>query len=227
MYSFVNWRKALLPKLGDVIPLGKECDAFQVEPSEQIYYYRYPYKVTLKNHIDQTQSIYDIRRDIVMRKLMLEEFKDRELSSGLRAYISATHQRVYLRSHADLKIMIHFFYPEIDQVTGPVTVDHAKLLVSEDYYCAIRKPYYGKFDVKIYVTAKSGLSDSYMTAWNIKGRKETIMGAKEFLKESIPPQNQKWAQDLYTTSKDLYNVLPFLKLQWPDARLIVTKCIQK
>jgi hypothetical protein len=230
MYSFVNWRKEKLPEPGEVIPLGEECSQFQVTPSEQIYYYTYPYKVTLKNHIDCTQSHYDIRRDVVMRKLMLEEFHDNELKSGMRSHISMNAQRVYLRGHNDLKTMLHFFYTEIENISGPISSDHAEILLSDDYFCTFRKPFYDKFDIRLHITIQSNRLDTFMYSGRISAedRREIINGSIEFFKQSIPAHKQRWIYDnLYTTSEELHSVLPFLKLQWPDARLIITKCVSK
>jgi len=230
MYSLADWRRPQTLKPEDIVPLGEECENFHTTPSEQIYYYNYPYKVSLKNHIDVSQNSFDIRRDIVMRKLMLEEFQENELTGKIRSYVSVNNQRVYLRNHKDLCTFISFFHTEIEGITGPISKEHSDLLLGSDYYCAVRAPYYGKFDVKIFVSTlpkdwKTRVS--FGSAFNAAERRSIIQDANNYLRENIPEEKQYWNNDLYTTNQELQYILPFFKLRCPEARLIVTKCLLK
>ena len=217
-----------MPAPVDIVPLGLECDNYNPTSSEHIYYYEYPYKITLRNHIDPNDSKLERRRDKVMRRLMLEEFIDRELVYSCRFYISESYQRVYLRHYVDVKTFIQFFHTEIEQIHGPKNQAHVDLLTSDDLFCSVREPFYGKFDIKVYITAalvKSGLFFNHNQS--LSERRQMQTDVKEFLAENLPQSDQHWRGDLYTKMDLLVDLLPFIKLQYPDARLIITKCIPK
>ena len=217
-----------MPAPVEIAPLGPECDNFSPTSSEHIYYYTYPYKVTLKNHIDPNDSRLEKRRDKVMRRLMLEEFTENELVYSCRFYVSESYQRVYLRHYTDVKTFIQFFHTEILQIHGPKSLAHVDLLVSNDVFCAVRKPYYGKYDIKVYVTTGSISENSFtLHGASLTERREMLRGVKEFLVDNIPEPDQYWQGDLYTKMDILVDLLPFIKLQYPAARLIITKCIPK
>lgn len=221
-----------MPAPVEVAPLGPECDNYSPTSSEQIYYYEYPYKVTLKNHIDPNDSRLEKRRDKVMRRLMLEEFTENELVYTCRFYVSESYQRVYLRHYNDVKTFIQFFHTEIEQIHGPKSQEHVDLLYQEDLFCAVRKPYYGKFDIKVYVTTKIekldfGNSFVNIPTSNIKQRRETTQEIKQFLSDNISDEDKHWQTELYTKMDVLTDLTPFIKLQYPTARLIITKCIPK
>ena len=221
-----------MPAQVEVSPLGPECDNFSPASSEQIYYYEFPYKVTLKNHIDPNDSRLERRRDKVMRRLMLEEFTENELVYTCRFYVSDHHQRVYLRHYNDVKTFIQFFHTEIEQIHGPRNQAHVDLLYQDDIFCTARNPYYGKFDIKVFVTTQIervefGHSLVNIPTTNIKQRRETVSEIKQFLSDNIPDEDKHWQIDLYTKMDILLDLMPFIKLQYPTARLIITKCIPK
>jgi hypothetical protein len=216
-----------MPMAEDVEPLGPECAAYPSSPSGQIYYYSYPYRVDLiTTTLNSNDTVYDRRRDVLMRKLMLEEFCDRELSRGLRSYISDASYRVYLQSYSDLQIFLAFFHSSVEHVYGPLDDNHVKVLLDADYQCVVRKPYYGKYDIKVYVTTKlKGLGQGALRSMG--DRMSERQAIKEYLTENLPPDKHMWRGDLYTTEEDLRALQPFIMLQFPDARLIVTKCVLK
>jgi hypothetical protein len=114
----------------------------------------------------------------------------------------------------------------VEHVYGPLDNDHVKVLLDTDYQCVIRKPYYGKYDIKVYVTTKlKGLGQGSLRSTS--DRIAERQAVKEYLSENLPPDKHMWRGDLYTTEEDLRALQPFIILQHPDARLIVTKCVLK
>lgn len=226
MYSLINWRRKL-PNASDVDALGPECDYYPTSASTQIYYYSYPYRVDLESE-DWSNCFtkFDERRSVALRKLMLEEFCEKELERNLRSYLSKNTYRVYLQTYNDLLTFLGFFNDQVMHVHGPVSAEHVHAMTDPDYNCVIREPYYKQYDIKIFVTtnySRYGLHSNLGTDKRQQLRKDVL----NYLLENLPPDKQLLRDDLYTTSEDYALVQPFISLQYPDARLVITKCISE
>ena len=226
MYSLINWRRKL-PNASDVDALGTECDYYPTSASTQIYYYSYPYRVDLESE-DWSNCFtkFDERRSVALRKLMLEEFCEKELERNLRSYLSKNTYRVYLQTYNDLLTFLGFFNDQVMHVHGPVSAEHVHAMTDPDYHCVIREPYYKQYDIKIFVStnySRYGLHSNLGTDKRQQLRKDVL----NYLLENLPPDKQLLRDDLYTTSEDYALVQPFISLQYPDARLVITKCISE
>lgn len=226
MYSLINWRRKL-PNASDVDALGPECDYYPTSASTQIYYYSYPYRVDLESE-DWSNCFtkFDERRSVALRKLMLEEFCEKELERNLRSYLSKNTYRVYLQTYNDLLTFLGFFNDQVMHVHGPVSAEHVHAMTDPDYNCVVREPYYKQYDIKIFVStnySRYGLHSNLGTDKRQQLRKDVL----NYLLENLPPDKQLLRDDLYTTSEDYALVQPFISLQYPDARLVITKCISE
>ena len=224
MYSLVDWRRRF-PNASDVDALGPECDYYPTSASTQIYYYSYPYRVDLESEDwGDCFTKFDERRSVALRKLMLEEFCEQELDRNLRSYISKNTYRVYLQTYQDLLVFLGFFNDQVKHVHGPVSADHIQAMTDPDYSCVIRGPYYKKFDIKIFVSTNYSRYGLYSSLGTME-RQQIRTDVLNYLRENLPPDKQLLRDDLYTTSEDYAVVQPFITLQYPDARLVITKCI--
>lgn len=226
MYSLINWRRKL-PNASDVDALGPECDYYPTSASTQIYYYSYPYRVDLESE-DWSNCFtkFDERRSVALRKLMLEEFCEKELERNLRSYLSKNTYRVYLQTYNDLLTFLGFFNDQVMHVHGPVSAEHVHAMTDPDYNCVVREPYYKQYDIKIFVStnySRYGLHSNLGTDKRQQLRRDVL----NYLLENLPPDKQLLRDDLYTTSEDYALVQPFISLQYPDARLVITKCISE
>lgn len=232
---FTSYNERVKPQREDVVPVSDNLH-HNIVPSDSIYYYRFPYVVLFKNRTHDIDNIYDKRRELALFKIELDQIQDEELSSITRTYASIKDQRMYVRSYADLKIICTLYYNGIEKIIGPIDEHHVDLLMNNDYRVEVRKPFYNKYDCKVYV-----MEDYSHSRWNRPAgwtagwkeqRMETMQSVKDFLIANYPGEvrflQTDWpSTDFYIQYDNLLNVMPFLKIQHPDLRFIITKCIQQ
>ena len=230
-----DWQRWRLPDRADVIPVADNLHP-HIIPSETIYYHTYPYSIKLSGVVDADAERYEKRRQIALFKVELEQFNEDWMSYPIRSYVSVNSQRIYMRTYVDLQRALTIYHDAVQCVYGPISDDHADILLTKDYACEARDPYYGQYDTKVLVLPQL---ESVISSFNLAAkqkRKQMMNDVKDFVLESFDEDDDstvRWfdtyynSVDFYINYDNLMSILPFMKLQFPEVRLIITRCISK
>ena len=229
-----EWQRWKLPDRADVIPVSSILHP-HIIPSETIYYHTYPYSIKLSGVVDADVDRYEKRRQIALFKVELEQFNEDWMSYPIRSYVSVNTQRIYFRTYGDLQRALTIYHDAVQCVYGPIDNDHIDILLSRDYHCDVRKPYYGQYNTKVMILNRVDISQVSSYQASKQQHKEILKDLKEFVLESFDDDQDKvrWfaryynSVDFYIDYDDLLSVLPFIKLQYPTVRLVITRCISK
>jgi len=236
MYSsYEAYIRALLPSKKDLKSVTKISGPFTLLPSNGIYFKRYPYKVKLKDWAPEETDYYKRRREYVLRRIMFEDFLEQEAEAGHRIVMGRTNTLIYLRSYKDLKVFVAYFHQDILSVYGPINQEHINMLLSPEIHCAVRGPYYKKYDCKVYVCYKwnKNWATSMYSLSSKTDRISKVNEALDFFDANIPSDDIRRmcsyyrTDEFYTSYKHIKQLAPFINLQFPDIRMIITKCLFK
>ena len=234
MYSsYESYLHNKWPPKSEIKPLDFEAGISLQLPSDNIYYNLYPYKVKMAPWKSPWKGDYfKEQREKILRRLMFEEFCSNECKAGHRIIMRSDNTLLYFRKYEDFCLFTNFFEEEIHSVYGPINDHHVDLLTQVDTHCAIRKPYFKKYDCKVFVCYKWN-SMNLSVVGTRSERLAKIKNAMDFIEENIDPEHYRRAnsyyrtEDFYTTYSELSNISPFITLQYPELRMIITRCLFK
>lgn len=208
-----------------------------IEPSEKIYYGRYPYKVNLLFPIHKafalasnTDQWLEERRN---RRLQIwnysndvDEFCANIFTAGWRQYFTDKVQRLYVRSYKDFISISNFYSGYLQSVAGPITQEHLDILQSGNTDFVNREnPYFKKYDSILEIVPPWTYG-----AMSSSDRRQLIEDAKEFVLGTIDSDKIKVGRSLYYSAKTYINysdyetLAPFIKLSFPECSLRLTRC---
>ena len=208
-----------------------------IQPSEKIYYGRYPYKVNLLFPIHRKfvlsndwDNVMEERR---ARRLQLwnysndvDEFCANIFQAGWRQYFTDKVQRLYVRSYQDFIAISNFYSAYLKSVAGPITQEHLSILQSGNTEFVNREnPYFKKFDSILEIVPPWSYG-----SMSSSERRQMIDDAKEFVLGSIDSEKIKLGRSLYYSAKTYINyddyetLAPFIKLSFPECSLRLTRC---
>jgi len=200
-----------------------------VTPCEKFYYGRYPFRLTF----DHTPLVNN-RRNLLHFRRQLEDFQYDLLENYCRPYVAHNGVRLYFYNYNDLRVTYNMFKSQITDVAGPINNEHLHLLKSKDYHVKVRSQnWFKKYDCKVYMTVQMFSTGSYYRSSISMGREryqELIDSQKNFFEANLVDIKKKYGYDdywseFYCDYAEFLEILPFLKLQQPDARLIVYKVV--
>jgi len=199
-----------------------------ITPSERIYYGRYPFKLTFDH------SGIDTRRNLLSFRRQIEDFQYDLLENYCRAYIARNGVRLYFYNYNDLVTTYNVFRSQITDVAGPINNEHLHLLKSKDHHVKVRSQnWFKKYDCKVYMTAKMFSNGSFyksLISLDREKYKELVQGQQDFFETNLTNIKKKYSWDnqwneFYCDYAEFLETLPFVRLQHPDARLIVYKVV--
>jgi|TARA_R110000803_G_scaffold42597_2_gene91177 hypothetical protein len=135
---------------------------------------------------------------------------------------------VYVKTKKHYSKIIKALSTHVVQVQGPWNKKHKELLLDPESVVVVRKkPYWGKFDIKVEIWPKG----SQYNRWTGHSKRRALMhDALEFLSESMEPgairisPKKYYYSHLWTNDKDLTAVLPFLNIAYPNLRFTYYRC---
>ena len=212
------------PKLID----NADFKSIAIFPSEKMYYGRYAYK------LDFNSEGIDTRRNLLSFRRQIEDFEFDCLENFCRPYIARNGIRLYFFNYSDLLTTYHVFKSQITKVSGPINSEHLDLLLSKDYHVQVRSQnWFKKYDCKVYLTAKMFSNGNFyrsLISLDREKYKDLIQGQQDFFETNLTNIKKKYSWDnqwneFYCDYAEFVETLPFLRLQHPDARLIVYKVV--
>lgn len=218
-----------------LIDKSKLWPGVKLEPSEKIYYGRYPYKVNmvfpLHKKFVSTDNWEEYSAELRSRRLQLwnyandvDEYCVNLFTAGWRTYFTEKVQRVYIRTYQDFICFSKFYQAYNTSVSGPLSQEHLDILLSSDTYFANReKPYFKKFNCIMEVVPPWGYG-------NHTDRRKILEEAREFISSSLDANKIKLGRSGYYSAKSYINyddyedLVPFVKLSFPECNIRLTRC---
>ena len=196
-----------------VEPLGYELSGFKINPTNKIYYDRFPYKISFNGNRNF--------RDIDFHTHLTDWFIDNYTWCTSSQY-SSKSRNVYFTRKYMIDEVIKMFGDEIIEISGPVDQEHVEQLRGSRYDIEYRDKYwYNKYDTKIVFFARHGKLD----------KNNTIPELQNFIDGAF--ENYQWYDFgsatwfdnyLYVTSEELDQIYPFLKINYGEAITNIIKC---
>lgn len=234
--SYLDYKRALWPSKSNLLPLGKECKEFDTYHSAQVYYYQYPYKIKIAPFTDHCEKIYEIKREVTLRRLQYEDFAEQFFVDKIRFKMGLySDAYIYIKNHKDLVTFLNWFEQDVHSVYGPLSSEVAEYMADMDHRVTLRKPYYNKFDCKVYLISSKFNLNLRLFGKNVEHYAE-LQDIVNFIKSNTTEQDVKWirphnsravTREFYMDYEKLCTLIPFIKLQNPDIRLVITRCINK
>ena len=230
--SYSDYVKSKLPNKSDVKLLDSKTGNCLHLPSAGVYYNLYPYKVVLSRPLHNTTDYYEQRRETILRRLDYDSFISDLCTSGNRIVISTKKSKdtVYFRKYTDLCMFTNFYNQYVSEIYGPISHEHVDMLMDIDTHVAVRKPYWNQYDCKVWVGYDF---TSYLTRKLRSGERQTMVAeACVFMQDNLNTYKNIYGRsnifsEFYGMIEEIDQITPFLKLQYPEVRLILTKCLLK
>ena len=203
--------------------LGKESNGFNIIPSEKIYYDTYPYKVRIKNFVenaDEDGNIIINWRRFHLAQDIIKHWSSSDLESRIRmstpSYINNTFN-VFLSTFNDYVKFINEWQAEIISVSGPINNRHRNILLSDTDISVRKKNYFNKYDTRmVYYPERF---QQYREGFY----KDVSSYLVENLKESrLQNTYRSYSVTIYTNKRDYKSIEAFAKLALPPHRLRMT-----
>jgi hypothetical protein len=209
--------------------LSKKAFTHDIFPSNSIYFRRYPYKVVFSLDFDPKLRWMDQIRNF---DLDLKVFVDDMLTAPIRKHMVSQTPSLFLSNYKDLKTTLAVYGSAISHVCGPISKEHLDLLYSPNFMCeAKEKLWYNIYDCKI----ETWIPLQYRRGGYQYSQEDDqlLNGLVTYLKENInvhSPRNSRSARfctTLYCNFDELVNILPFVKMAYPENKLFITKAMVK
>lgn len=197
-------------------------------PSETMYYDQYLYRVEVLSYTKN-------KRDLRNFKFSVIDYCEENFEYKIRTNFSKTKKLLYISDFEDLVKFLDSVF-KITAINGPINRQHFELLYTRDYRCEVReKLYYNKYDSKVSVWPQRKKGGG----WSILGSMANSEFAQqkaellEFLKDNVSTYRLNSRSytyvdhDFFINQSEFLELLPFIKLQYPDLRFMVTGCILK
>jgi hypothetical protein len=210
--------------------LSKKAFIHSILPSNTIYFRRYPYKVVFNLEFDPDLKWLDQIRNF---ELDLKVFADDMLTGPIRKHMISQTPSLFLSNYKDLKTTLAVYGSLISHLAGPVSREHLDLLYSPNFMCeAKQKLWYNMYDCKI----ETWIPLQYQRHGGHRYSQEDdqlLNGLVTYLTENInihSPRNlysARYCTTLYCDFDELVNILPFVKMAYPENKLFITKAMVK
>lgn len=213
--------------------LSKKAISHKILPSNSVYFRRYPYKVVFNLDFDPKLKWLDQIRKF---ELDLSVFADDMLTGPVRKYMVAQSPSLFLSSYKDLKTILAVYGSLISHVAGPISKEHLDLLYSPNFLCeAKQKLWYNVYDCKIetwipfkFRNLSSGFRPYSISDDDVSSLNDLVLYLNENINIHMP---RKWAgkysTTVYCNFDELIDILPFLKMAYPENRMYITKAMVK
>jgi hypothetical protein len=169
-------------------------------------------------------------------ELDLSVFADDMLTGPVRKYMVAQSPSLFLSSYKDLKTILAVYGSLISHVAGPISKEHLDLLYSPNFLCeAKQKLWYNVYDCKIetwvpfkFRNLSSGVRPYSISDDDVSSLNDLVLYLNENINIHMP---RKWAgkysTTVYCNFDELIDILPFLKMAYPENRMYITKAMVK
>ena len=214
--------------------LSKKAISHKILPSNSVYFRRYPYKVVFNLEFDvKTPWLKQIRNF----NFDLTAFTEDLLTGPTRKYMVTQSPSLCLSNYKDLKTTLAVYGSVISHVCGPISNEHLDLLFSPNFMCeAKQKLWYNMYDCKVETWLPLQYTPNslgYVTTSQINEGVGTLNDLVSYLKENINVHIPRaWARSRYCTTvycnfEEMLDILPFIKMAYPENRLYITKAMVK
>lgn len=216
--------------------LSKKAITKKLLPSNSIYFKRYPYKVVFDLQFDADKTY---REQLLNFKFDLTNFTEEALKFPTRSLMCTQTPSLFIHDYKDLLKTLSIYGSQISEVHGPISKEHVELLVSRNYKCQSKeKLWYGIYDCKVETWLPYRFSKNVQTVYINKFTTSIIRDDDEvaplitYIKDNInshAPKHWtgKFTSTIYCKFDEFIEILPFVKLSYPNHRLVITKAILK
>jgi hypothetical protein len=169
-------------------------------------------------------------------ELDLTIFADDMLTGPVRKYMVTQSPGLFLSNYKDLKTTLAVYGSLISHVAGPISKEHLELLYSPNFLCeAKQKLWYNMYDCKVetwiplkYRSTVAGPYPYSHSPEDFSSLNDLVVYLSENINIHMP---RKWATrystTVYCNFDELINILPFVKMAYPENRLYITKAMVK
>jgi hypothetical protein len=149
------------------------------------------------------------------------------LSGPVRKHISSQTPSLFVTSYADVLATLAAYGDAVSYVCGPVSDEHLDLLFSPNLLCESKsKLWYNKYDCKIESWLPLKIRLNLLNNYDPIPPDEVVVYLKENIDvHIIKPRYRSYCTIMYCSFDEFVNILPFVKMVYPENRLIITKAI--
>lgn len=208
--------------------LKKEALGITPVPSNSVYFRRYPYKVVFNLKFDTANSY----QDQLGFRLDLSSFTEDILTYPTRQHMFIQRPCLFINDYDDLLLTLSVYKDYIHQVSGPISAEHLDLLFSKSYKCQSKDSlWYNTYDCKLNTWLPIRWSNAaYGSTNSFENSKAEMRSLINYIKDNIDIHVPKYWTNRFSTTlycgfSELVEILPFLKLSYPNHKLIITKAI--
>ena len=204
--------------------LSKEEISSKIFPSNSVYFRRYPYKIVFKLAVDSDQTPRQQQRHF---EFDLIGFIGEMLSGPVRKHIASQTPSLFVTSYADVLTTLAAYGDAVSYVCGPVSDEHLDLLFSPNLLCESKsKFWYNKYDCKIDSWLPLNIRLNLLNSYDPIPPDEVAVYLKENIDIHITKHRfRSYCTTMYCSFDDFVNILPFVKMVYPENRLVITKAI--
>jgi hypothetical protein len=162
----------------------------------------------------------------------LDVFADDMLTAPIRKHMISQSPSLFLSNYKDLKTTLAVYSSLISHVVGPISKEHLDLLYSPNFMCeAKQKLWYNMYDCKIetWIPLQYRRGGYKYSQEDDQLLNSLVMYLKDNINVHTP---RKWhsarsTTTLYCNFNELVNILPFVKMAYPEHKLLITKAMVK
>jgi len=176
--------------------LSKKEISPRIFPSNSVYFKRYPYKIVFKIEVAFGQHLREQQKNF---ELDLMGFIDDMLADPVA----------------------------VSYVCGPVSNEHLDLLFSPNLLCESKsKLWYNKYDCKIESWLPLKIRLNLLNNYDPIPPDEVVVYLKENIDVHVTKHRfRSFCSTMYCSFDEFVNILPFVKMVYPENRLVITKAI--
>ena len=194
-------------------------DQFIVIPSSKIFYGNRPYKVSLNVHKPEEVLTGDSRLYHWWAWQDMLKISGANNNVFFRTQGRFPDMYLFMESYAGFELLVRNFADRINYISGPVSDEHlTKISGSRDI--VVRKNLFWnkyRYKIDIFPSWKHGTYTK---------RLETVREIREFVKDNLVEGRMSptsWRTSFFASEDEYKNILPFIKLQWPNIRIDYTE----
>lgn len=204
--------------------LSKKEISPRIFPSNSVYFKRYPYKIVFKIEVAFGQHLREQQKNF---ELDLMGFIEDMLSDPVRKHIASRTPSLFITSYTDVLTTLAAYGDAVSYVCGPVSDEHLDLLFSPNLLCESKsKLWYNKYDCKIESWLPLTLRLNLRNNYDPIPPDEVVMYLKENIDVHVTKHRfRSFCSTMYCSFDEFVNILPFVKMVYPENRLVITKAI--
>ena len=204
--------------------LSKKEISPRIFPSNSVYFRRYPYKIVFKLAVDSDQTPRQQQKHF---EFDLMGFIGEMLSGPVRKHIASQTPSLFVTSYADVLTTLAAYGDTVAYVCGPVSDEHLDLLFSPNLLCESKsKFWYNKYDCKIDSWLPLNIRLNLLNSYDPIPPDEVAVYLKENIDIHITKHRfRSYCTTMYCSFDEFVNILPFVKMVYPENRLVITKAI--